>query len=220
MRRFPQLLFILGLFLVLAVWSADWRSTAEYTDSQSALNRLLEESSDSWASGDRELPVEGSAIGRVLIPDLGLEHVIVLGVSGPTLRIGPGWVPFSESPGGSGNIAVAGHRTGWGSPFEDLDLLDDGASVTVEWFTGASETFEVASSEIVSPLEAHHMMPTPKGSEATLSLITCHPKGSLEKRLIVTANRVESKVPDAHREFLDLFQTEVGPVDFTETGHS
>lgn len=110
------------------------------------------------------------------------------GVTEQDLAAGPGHYPSTGQPGALGNIAIAGHRTGWGSPFLHLDELKPGDRVRVTDRTGARHVYVVDSSAVVDPDETWVLGPDPLGTgEATLTLTTCDPPHVNTKRLVVFA---------------------------------
>jgi sortase A len=133
--------------------------------------------------------------------------VIVEGSGQDQLAQGPGHYQGSAMPGQPGNVAIAGHRVGKGSPFLDLDKLRPGDAIVVEtqnyWFTyrvlgdAATGDFStdpsgIPGQEIVQPTDVGVIATTPDspGAPASgqyLTLTTCHPKFSARQRLIVHA---------------------------------
>lgn len=114
-------------------------------------------------------------------------------VSEGDLTRGPGHYEFTAGPGEDGNFAVAGHRTGWGAPFGQLDEMLPGDRVVVEDRQGAVHEYEIVRSEIVDPDETWVLEDDPLDSGlATLTLTTCDPPGINTKRLIVWGTLVES----------------------------
>lgn len=128
-------------------------------------------------------PPEGEPIGVIRIPKIGLERVMVQGVTVPDLRKGPGHYPDSPMPGQIGNAAIAGHRTTYGQPFNRIDELVPGDTISVETLSGTFK-YSVTEQLVVSPRDVQVLDPTPG---ATLTLTTCHPKYSANQRLIIKA---------------------------------
>ena len=113
-----------------------------------------------------------------------------VGVDAKTLESGPGRYPGTAQPGERGNVAIAGHRTGWGSPFLELDELERGDLVVVTMSDGVQYEYKVRRSFIVDPDADWVLSAEPlvrKGSFLTLT--TCDPPGVNDKRLIVVAER-------------------------------
>lgn len=130
-----------------------------------------------------EAPAEGEPLGAIRIPKIGLDRVIFEGVDLETLKLGPGHMPWTPVPGQPGNAVISGHRTTYGRPFFDLDLLEPGDLIEVETAVGV-HTFTVREIIIVKPTDIWVTEPRP-GSWLTLT--TCNPRYSARERLIVFA---------------------------------
>ena len=128
-----------------------------------------------------------SAIALLEVPAAGIADIVVEGVSVSALRHGPAHIPGTAQPGEVGNSAIAGHRTTYGAPFADLDEVRTGDPVYVTTTSGKF-TFEVIDSRIVAPERTEVLQPD--GDRAMVTLITCHPRYSTSKRLVVTAELV------------------------------
>jgi sortase A len=90
-------------------------------------------------------------------------------------------------------VGIAGHRTTYGRPFHNLDLLKPGMEITLQTPIGEC-TYEITKEPFaVSPKDVSVVANTP--DEATLTLTTCHPKGSARQRLVVKATLVHSSLP-------------------------
>ncbi|MGH8950869.1 MAG: sortase [Acidimicrobiia bacterium] len=134
-----------------------------------------------------EAPAEGTALGMLRVPSLGLEVVVFEGVDTETLQSGPGHMPGTAFPGQPGNAVISGHRTTYGSPFFDFDLLVPGDRIEIETAIGA-HVYEVRESFIVEPTDVWVTDDKPGG---WLTFTTCNPKFSARERLIVTAQLVD-----------------------------
>ncbi len=126
----------------------------------------------------------GDALTRLKIPAIGVDVVVVEGTTQSALRAGAGHYPQTPLPCEPGNVAIAGHRTTYGKPFHNLDLLKPGDTITLETPIGSCTYKMVAPPFVVSPTETSVVDATPV---PTLTLTTCHPKGSARQRLIVQA---------------------------------
>jgi sortase A len=143
---------------------------------------------------DRNVDV-GDSLTRIIIPAIEVDVVVVEGTTASALRAGAGHYADTPLPCEIGNVAIAGHRTTYGRPFHNLDLLDVGQQITLETPIGSC-TYEVNRDPfVVSPTQTEVVANTP--DEATLTLTTCHPKGSARQRLIVKATLVSSSVASA-----------------------
>ena len=126
----------------------------------------------------------GDALTRIKIPRINVDVVVVEGTTASALRAGAGHYPNTPLPCEKGNVGIAGHRTTYGKPFHNLDLLRPGDDIILETPIGSC-TYKVAKDPYpVSPNDGSVVLPTPQPS---LTLTTCHPKGSAKQRLIVRA---------------------------------
>jgi sortase (surface protein transpeptidase) len=172
-------------------------------------------------------PVEmgiGDAFAVLHIPRLAEDYrrVVLEGTAEEQLSQGPGHYPGTALPGEQGNVAIAGHRVGRGSPFLDLDRLVPGDPIVVEkgesWFVyrvlgnPASGDFTTDPSgipgrHVVRPTQVEVAYPTPNAtadappSGAYLTLTTCHPRYSARERLVIHAaldgaGTPKSELPD------------------------
>ena len=132
-------------------------------------------------------PDDGEAIARMVIPKIGMDKIVVEGVSRGDLRKGPGHYPGTALPGQPGNAAIAGHRTTYGAPFHRVDELEPGDEILVTTLQG-SFTYEVTGQEIVSPRDVHVI--EDQGDDR-LTLTSCHPKYSARQRIVITAALVD-----------------------------
>jgi sortase A len=131
-----------------------------------------------------EEPVaEGAPLGVIRIPSIDVDWVLFGGVLPETLNQGPGHMPWTPLPGQPGNAVISGHRTTYGAPFLDLDLLEPGDVIEVETAIGV-HTYTVRETIIVSPTDVWVTDPKPG---AWLTLTTCNPKYSAAQRMIVQA---------------------------------
>jgi sortase A len=109
--------------------------------------------------------------------------VVYAGIDRETLQLGPGHFPGTPLPGQPGNAVLSGHRTTYGRPFFDLDLLEPGDTIDVETAVGI-HTYTVRESLVVTPFDVWVTEPR---EGAWLTLTTCHPKFSARERLVVFA---------------------------------
>lgn len=127
----------------------------------------------------------GASLTRLMIPALDVDVVVVEGTTANALRAGAGHYPDSPLPCETGNVAIAGHRTTYGRPFHDLDLLKPGDVITLETPVGTCTYTVNQDPFVVAPTDFSVLDATPTG---TLTLTTCNPKGSAAERLIVKAD--------------------------------
>ncbi len=135
-------------------------------------------------------PIDGEAFAEIRIPKLESltgGWAIVEGVSLSDLKNGAGHMPWTPLPGQPGNSVISGHRTTYGQPFHDLDLLEVGDRIEVETALGI-HVYSVKEVHIVKPTDVWVTHPR---SGAWLTLTTCNPKWSARERLIVAAELIE-----------------------------
>jgi sortase A len=126
----------------------------------------------------------GDALTRIRIPAINVDVVVVEGTTSSALRAGAGHYPNTPLPCEQGNVAIAGHRTTYGKPFNHLDLLKPGDDIILETPIGEC-TYKVSKPPYpVQPNDGSVIAATPAPA---LTLTTCHPKGSARQRLIVRA---------------------------------
>lgn len=146
---------------------------------------------------------------RIVIPAIDLNAPVVP-VSWTMVKVGgqeqpmwdlpdmraAGWHETSASLGVPGNTVLNGHNTNNGEVFRDLYKLKVGDEIVLHtnrevYAYAVTETLILP--EAGQPLEvrienAHYIQPT---EDERLTLVTCHPYGSLRNRLIVIAHPVE-----------------------------
>jgi sortase A len=128
----------------------------------------------------------GEAIGRIKVPRLGLNMILVDGTDHDSLTKGPGRDLRTYMPGQGQLVYVAGHRTTYLAPFAHIDALRRGDPVTLEL---PYATFEyrithhvIAPADDLSRLVSH-------GHEV-LALQACHPRFFATHRYIAYARLV------------------------------
>lgn len=131
-----------------------------------------------------------SALALLEIPSASVADVVVNGATVSALRHGPGHITGTALPGQPGNSAIAGHRTSYGAPFADLDDVKIGDDVRVTTRDGRF-TYTVSDVRIVSPRQTEVLRP--RKDRSLLTLITCHPRWSTAKRLVVVAELTSSE---------------------------
>jgi sortase A len=143
----------------------------------------------------------GDPLTRIVMPDLGVDAMVVEGTSPSALRAGAGHYPTTPLPGERGNVAIAGHRTTYGKPFNRVDELAVGAEIrlvtpiathvyrVIPAPSGVERPCPTGACWITGPTDWGVVGPT---EESILTLTTCHPKGSARERLIIRAELVNS----------------------------
>jgi sortase A len=132
----------------------------------------------------------GDATGRIRIPRIDANLVVVKGTDTASLRKGPAFYTDNPLPGAPGTVAVAGHRTTYGAPFREIDKLRPKDEITIEMPYGRF-VYKVEKTQIVKPTQVSVVQ---RVSFDRLVLSACHPLYSAAKRIIVFA-RLESAEP-------------------------
>ena len=134
---------------------------------------------------------EGSLVGRIEIPRVGVSTIVLEGVDSTTLRRGAGHIPETSLPGDDGNVGIAAHRDSFFRALKDIRKND---IIRVETLQGAF-SYRVDWTRIVLPTDTEVLDAT---GVPALTLVTCYPfyyVGSAPKRFIVRAERVTERSP-------------------------
>ncbi|MDP1808406.1 MAG: class E sortase [Actinomycetota bacterium] len=123
--------------------------------------------------------------GRLLIPKLGLDVIVLEGTDPATLTRGPGHIKTTAMPWEGANTAISGHRTTYGAPFARLDRLRHGDKIEL-LTTRGKFIYLVAGSVVVKPTD---LSVIGQAFKNRLTLTTCDPPGSAARRLAVWAIR-------------------------------
>ncbi|MET0926309.1 MAG: class E sortase, partial [Solirubrobacterales bacterium] len=92
----------------------------------------------------------GQGIGRIKIPGIDVDVVVVQGTDTASLQKGPGHDPETGFPGQGKTIGIAGHRTTYLAPFRHINEVADGDAIVLEMPYGTF-TYTVEKHEIVDP---------------------------------------------------------------------
>ncbi|HVT20603.1 MAG TPA: class E sortase [Mycobacteriales bacterium] len=128
--------------------------------------------------------------------------VVVEGTSVAALQAGAGHYPETPYPCARGNVAIAGHRTTYGRPFNRIDQMRPGDKVTLITPIGSC-VYQVVppfapytkNPFIVSPNDVSVVGQT--GKLATghwLTLTSCNPPGSASQRIVLRLKMISSTV--------------------------
>ena len=114
----------------------------------------------------------GDPIGRIVIPRLGLDMVLVNGTDHDSLRKGPGRDLRTFMPGQGELVYIAGHRTTYLAPFSHIDSLRRGDRITLE-MPYATLAYAVTGHRIV---RADELSVLRSHGRELLTLQACHPR--------------------------------------------
>ncbi len=134
----------------------------------------------------------GEAIGRIEVPRIGLDIVIVQGTDTASLQKGPGHYPGTPLPGLPGTTAIAGHRTTYLAPFRDINRIEPGDEMRLE-MPYADFTYRVQKHEVVAPGDVGIVR---SAGYQRLLLTACHPLYSAAQRYAVFARLSRLSVPE------------------------
>ena len=129
----------------------------------------------------------GKVLGRLVIPRMKKDLGFVEGAGVEDLKGGPGHYAKTPLPGAVGNVGIACHRTTYGAPCFNLQMLQPGDPIFFQTDYGKFR-YEVVWHNIVSPKDKKVLAPTP--GESVLTITTCHPQYSAAQRYVVRAKLV------------------------------
>ena len=177
-----------GVILVVRGESSTSDQTARFTEEQQALRRAFGVFPDGSQSGD-----QGSAnataresIALLAIPSIDVDVVVVNYFGYSDLETAVARMQNSAQIGTEGSAVIVGHRTGFGSPFRNLDDVKVGDEVDVTLRTGEKLSFSVTRNTIVSPSVDLSTFDN-KSNSPQVILVTCHPEYSTAQRLVIVA---------------------------------
>jgi len=200
---------VLLLVWVLVVWRWQDPFTALYTTwKQHQLSRSYEQRAEAFqgpsfnatAASDvtaaeirataRRYRLEskrGQAIGRLRVPRLGLNMVLVEGTDHNSLKKGPGRDRRTYMPGEGQLIYIAGHRTTYLAPFAHIERMKAGDPISIEvpYGTFRYRVFKhrIVAADELAVLHSH-------GREI-VELQACHPRFFASHRYIVYARLMQ-----------------------------
>ena len=125
----------------------------------------------------------GDAIGRIVVPRLHLNMILVNGTDHDTLTKGPGRDLRTYMPGQGELVYVAGHRTTYLAPFSHIDALRSGDRVTLV-MPYATFVYRVASHVVVAADDVARLR---SHGREVVALQACHPRFFASHRYIVYA---------------------------------
>ena len=186
----------LGLILLLfAAWQV-WGTSIEQAHSQQTLRQEFQKkvqhvtsipaaTSLLPASSPPPTPHPGSVVAHIQIPAIGVNQYVVEGTAEADLAEGPGHYIGTSFPGQEGNVGIAGHRTTYGAPFNQLDKMKIGDSIELTTDSGETLTYSVSQPPtVVAPTDVAVLNTF---DDNRLTLTTCNPKYSSSQRLVVVA---------------------------------
>jgi sortase A len=169
------------------------RGLAQSYDRLAAAYKPLAATGASAVATKRELRAEaarfrrsarkGEGIGRIKVPRLGINMILVNGTDSATLTKGPGRDPRTFMPGQGQLVYIAGHRTTYLAPFSHIDSMRAGDEVTLS-MPYATLVYRVTGHRIVT---ATNLTVLKSHGVEQLALQACHPRFFATHRYIVYA---------------------------------
>jgi sortase A len=186
----------IGVIIILFAAYQLWGTAVLEHHSQSQLALQFKKATGTTPSDDRPFgllasnrrapaPPEGSVTAQLRIPAIGVDQFVVEGTSTGDLEKGPGHYRGTAVPGQAGNVAVAGHRTTFGAPFNRLDELGPGDRITLT--TTAGETLTYTVSRLPRIVSSSNVAVLNDFGDDRLTLTSSNPKYSAAERLVVVA---------------------------------
>lgn len=160
-----------GMLLVLGGWLIGqglWihvKATAAQWLLQSAWDRTLktQHPAKPWPWADTW------PVGRLLVPQHGIDQIILADASGRSLAFGPGQVTHEAFPDGTHALVLSGHRD---THFSFLQNVIQGETMTLQTIQGNWLGFKVEDTAVLDSRTDHLFNDQ---SDDSLVLITCYP---------------------------------------------
>jgi sortase A len=137
-------------------------------------------------------PGDGEIFGTMYVPRFGADYGAQMAGGVTRARtldpIGVGHYHGTPMPGAEGNVAVAGHRTTFGKPFNRIADLRIGDPIVIEtpdgWYTYRFRTLEY-----VTPDAGDVLLPVPQqqgvaANGSYLTMTSCSPMYAMTERII------------------------------------
>jgi LPXTG-site transpeptidase (sortase) family protein len=125
-------------------------------------------------------------IGIMRIAKINLVLPIVEGLTYKNLSYALAHLQTSAGIGMQGDCCIFGHRNHtYGKYFNRLDELEAGDIISIEDSKGTLHSYTVVKKEILSPSDVNLLKSGLEGH--SLTLITCHPLGVYNQRLVIRA---------------------------------
>lgn len=192
LRFVSHVLIVSGvLMLADAGLTLAWQEPISALQASRAQTQLEEDLADPPRRVLSGKPLEGDAIGEILLPSLDRSYFITEGTDAESLRKGPGHYPDTPLPGERGTVAIAGHRTTYGAPFRSIDELRRGDGITIS-MPGGRYVYRVERQRIVDPTA---LWVTKRVTYDRLVLSACHPLHSAAQRIVVFARFIRRLPP-------------------------
>ncbi|PLS31139.1 sortase [Bifidobacterium margollesii] len=125
----------------------------------------------------------GDLIAQLYVPRFGQtwHRNVVEGTDAYQLsRHGLGHYPQSQMPGQLGNVAIAGHRSGYGEPLAHVDTLQSGDKIIIRtkdyWYVYTYTDYKIVTPDHTEVVAAVPNEPGATPTERYVTLTTCEPR--------------------------------------------
>ncbi len=190
LRFVASVMMVSGILLISdAVVTLAWQEPVSAYFSERQQVKLEKALIDPPARVVRKQPLRGDAIGKIVIPSIGVSEYLVEGTDADNLRKGPGHYPDTPLPGQKGTSAIAGHRTTYGAPFRKLNELERNDRIILEMPYGTF-VYRVDKTQVVD--DSALWVTRPVG-HPQLVLTACHPLYSAAQRIVAFARLTERR---------------------------
>lgn len=170
----------------LAAQATSLQNTQSARQKREARIRAERQSVARAATAFQRSAVQGQAVGRIVIPRIGLNVILVDGTDESALTRGPGLDRRTSMPGRNRLVYIAGHRTTYLAPFSHIDEIGPGSVIRLE-MPYATFIYRAYNHQIVPATDLSMLAPV--GHEL-LRLQACHPRFFATERYIVNARLV------------------------------
>jgi len=136
-------------------------------------------------------PGDDVAFGNLIVPRFGADYIRPIAEGTEVygaLADGIGHYTGTSMPGAVGNVALAGHRTGWGQPLGDIANLQVGDSIYIEteagWYKYLFRSLEYVMPTGIDVLDPVPQFPGASPTDRLLTITSCNPKLTAAERII------------------------------------
>ena len=183
-RYLPIALVVFGLACLAWVGVALVRENQFQRSQARALERATQQPPPAAEAPDPR-PEAGGLIGRLEIPRIALDAMVVEGDDEKTLDRAVGHLPDTALPWEAGNSALAGHRDSFFRPLKDVRIGDEVRLTSPH----GTFVYRVTETFVTTPTDVGVL---DSRGKAEITLVTCYPfnyVGAAPKRYIVRAER-------------------------------
>lgn len=186
-KYISNILMIIGIILVLVAMGSKYINKNEV---EKAEKNFINKLSDTENKEEVYEQIEsGDEIGKIIIPSLNIERIIVEGTDDAYIKHNIGHFEGTSMPGEEGNFAIAGHsNTIYNNVFNNIDKLNIGDEIVVIALNGEFK-YKVRESFVVEP-ENTTVLNSFIGKKE-ITIVTCTNGG--KDRLIIKGNLMEEE---------------------------